>query len=109
METTKFSHMVEWGNRARRAAKEQQEAKQDGIATERQCNLSKEQAKQDQTTTTASEPSEPLPQVPPPPCGNALVTYKKLKQEKSNEGKENDFKRTWKCDICVGKERNNCD
>ena len=55
-------HVVKQGNQARRAAKKQQEAKQDGIATERQRNLSKEQAKQDQTTMTASEPSEPLPQ-----------------------------------------------
>ena len=54
--------MGESGQAAREAARKQQEAKQDGIATERQHNLSKEQAKQDQTTTTASEPSKPLPQ-----------------------------------------------
>ena len=54
-------HHVEWGNWAREATRKQQEAKQDDVATERQRNLSKEQAKQDQTTTTASEPSVPLP------------------------------------------------
>ena len=39
----------------------------------------------------------------PLPHGNALVAIKKLKQEKNDEGRENDFKRTWKFDICVGK------
>ena len=59
------NNLLGQGNQARETARKQQEAKQDGIATAGQDNLSKEQAKQDQTTTTASEPSEPLPQVPP--------------------------------------------
>ena len=55
------NNLLGQGNQARETARKQQEAKQDEIATERQHNLSKEQAKQDQTTTTASKPSKPLP------------------------------------------------
>jgi hypothetical protein len=72
-------------------------------------SLSKETTKQHQTTSTTSKPSEPATTGAPLPCGDALVAYEKLKREKNNEGKENDFKRTWKFDICVGEVRNNCD
>jgi hypothetical protein len=74
----------------------------------KQDRLPTEPAKQQQTTATASEPSEPLPQVPPL-HGDALVAIEKLKREKNNEGREKDFKRNWKFDICVGKVQDNCD
>jgi hypothetical protein len=45
----------------------------------------------------------------PLPHGDALVAIKKLKREKNNEGREKDFKRNQKFDICVGKVRDNCD
>ena len=55
-------HHVERGNRAREAARNLKGTRQDGILTARRHNLSKEQAKQDQTASTASDLSEPLTQ-----------------------------------------------
>jgi hypothetical protein len=45
----------------------------------------------------------------PPLHGDALVAIEKLKREKNNEGREKDFKRNRKFDICVGKVQDNCD
>ena len=53
---------LEQGNRAREAARNLKGTRQDGILTARRRNLSKEQAKQDQTASTASDLSEPLTQ-----------------------------------------------
>ena len=72
---------------------------------------------QNGTDCLQNQPNNNKQQLQPPshyhryplPHGNTLVTIKKLKQEKIDEGRENDFKRTWKFDICVGKVQNNCD
>ena len=59
----------------------------------KQDKLSIEPAKQQQTMASASEPSATTTGTPLP-HGDTLITIKKLKQEKNDEGRENDFKRT---------------
>jgi hypothetical protein len=56
------------------------------------------------------QPPSPSSRYPryPPPHGDTLIAFEKLKQEKNNEGREKDFKRNRKFDICVGKVQNNC-